>query len=276
MSEFRADLHCHTTASDGTLNPQEIIEEAIRCGLKGLSITDHDTIEAYHEAAPAAMEMGIELIPGVEFSTEYMGSNVHVLAYSFNTRHPSIIKLCEYHKERRVKRFFKMLEKLQEKGVHLKETDFDLNDGSIGRPHLAKSMIAGGYVRSVPEAFKKYLGDDQPCYVNPETISTEETIKIIHEANAYAVIAHPHLINNQNTLLGILELPFDGIEAYYARFSPSQEKRWVKIGEYRGWLITGGSDFHGNTKPNLPLGCSWVRSESFNQLKQRYQENLID
>lgn len=274
MSDFRADLHCHTTASDGTMTPREILQEAKKCGLSGLSITDHDTVDAYVEAIPYAEEIGVRLVPGVEFSTDFMGNTVHILGYSFNPDNPVIVSLCDYHKKRRVDRFLKMLERLQAEGFDLKETAFDLNDGTIGRPHLAKGLMDGGYVRSVAEAFNKYLGDGKCCYVSAETISTEKTLQAIHEANAFAVIAHPHLIKNQETLLGLLKLPFDGIEGYYARFAPSQEKRWVQIGEYRGWLITGGSDFHGTVKPNIPLGCSWVRSELFDTLQKRYEENL--
>jgi 3',5'-nucleoside bisphosphate phosphatase len=274
MNEFRADLHCHTTVSDGTFTPREILQEAKRLGLSGLSITDHDTVDAYSVAIPYAQELGVDLVSGVEFSTDHLGTMVHVLGYGFNTEHPSITKLCEYHKKRRIERFLEMLHLLQREGFELQEADFDLLDGTIGRPHLAKGLVDGGHVRSISEAFNKYLGDDKCCYVSAQTISTEDTLKVIHEANAFAVIAHPHLMKNQNVLLDLLKLPFDGIEGYYARFAPAQEKRWVQIGAYRGWLITGGSDFHGETKPNIPLGCSWVGSELFDRLQQRYQENL--
>lgn len=276
MSDFRADLHCHTTVSDGTQTPEQVVLEAKRCGLSGLSITDHDTIDAYASAIPVAKDAGIELVSGVEFSTKHMGVSVHVLAYGFSLSNPSILSICEYHKERRSSRFLEMLGLLSDKGFVLDNDQFDLNDGTIGRPHLAKALLEKGYVQSIKEAFNKYLADEKCCYVASKTMSTEETLQVIREANAFSVIAHPHLIKNQDVLLDLLKLPFDGIEAYYARFAPSQEKQWVRIGEHRGWLITGGSDFHGDNKPNIPLGCSWVGHELFYQLKQRFEENQSD
>lgn len=274
MNQFRADLHCHTTASDGALSPREILEEAKRCGLSGLSITDHDTVEAYSQAIPYAEEIGIALVSGIEFSTQHLRETVHVLSYAFSIEHPAILDLCSYHKKRRIDRFLKMLKRLRESGFNLREEDFDLADGSIGRPHLAIQMVAKGYAQSISEVFEKYLGDGKSCYVSAETLSTEETLRIIREANGFSVIAHPHLVKNNNVILSLLKLPFDGIEAYYARFRPPQEARWVKIGKHRGWLITGGSDFHGAAKPDIPLGCSWVGAEVFDILQKRYSQNV--
>lgn len=274
MNHFRADMHCHTTASDGTFTPREILQEAKRCGLGGLSITDHDTVAAYPEAIRYAADLEIALISGAEFSTEHLGESVHVLCYAFHLEHPSIAALCDYHKKRRVVRFLKMLKKLQDHGFALKEEEFDMADRSIGRPHLAMGLVAKGYAASISEVFHNYLGDGKSCHVPSETLSTAETLRIIREANGLAIIAHPHLIRNQKVLLELLKLPFDGIESYYARFTPVQEKRWVKIGEHRGWLITGGSDFHGKTKPDIPLGCSWVGAALFEKLQDRYRENL--
>lgn len=273
MSEFRADLHCHTTSSDGTLTPKEIVDEAIRVGLQGLSITDHDTVDAYKTAIPYAEQKGIELISGVEFSTQHLGENIHILGYSFQVDHPKIVELCQFHKNRRVDRFFSILKLLQEKGFPLQEVDFDLTDGSIGRPHLARALMQGGYVSSIKEAFRLYLGDGKNCYVSCPSLSTEETIQVIKEAKGFAVLAHPQLVTKQPVLLDLLQLNFDGIEAYYANMPPQREKPWEKIGKHRDWLITGGSDFHGANKPHISLGASWVGEEIFDQLKMRYKEN---
>lgn len=270
---FRADLHCHTTCSDGSLSPEEIVALAADLGLQGLSITDHDTIAAYSQAKPIAEKLGVELLSGIELTTNHDGETVHVLGYAFSLDHPSIINICKNHIERRHARAEAILERLKNHGLPIKKESLKRYDTIIGRPHIAMSMVEAGYVKTIEEAFKLYLGDGKPCYVQGNAITTEETIDIIHEANGFAIIAHPHLIKNQQMILRLLELDFDGIEAYYAKFLPNKEEQWVKIGQRKGWLITGGSDFHGAAKPAIPLGASWVGPEIFDTLKTRYLSN---
>lgn len=278
-SEFRADLHCHTTCSDGTVTPKKIIELACQLDLKGLSITDHDTIEAYQEAIPIAKQQGVLLVSGVEFSASHLQQSVHLLAYSFALDSPSIHSLCQRHKQRRLKRNALILEQLASEGMPLTPEDFPSvlfekqSDRPLGRPHIALAMLHKGYVQSIQQAFHHYIGEGKSCYVAGEAISVEETLEIIHQAKGLAVIAHPHLIDNTSLLRELLEMKFDGIEGYYGRFTPAQQERWVKIGLHRGWLITGGSDFHGEIKPNLPLGSSWVNEETFQIFYQHFQRN---
>lgn len=279
MNEFRADLHCHTTCSDGTATPKEVVELACQLGLKGLSITDHDTVEAYQEALPLAKEKGLLLVSGAEFSASHQQQSVHLLAYSFSLHSPHIESLCQRHKQRRLRRNAQILERLASQGMPLTSEDFPSSlfekqpDRPLGRPHIALAMLNKGYVHSIQQAFHDYIGEGKPCYVAGEMISVEETLQIIHQAQGLAVIAHPHLIENTSLLRDLLEMNFDGIEGYYGRFTPVQQERWVKIGLHRGWLITGGSDFHGNIKPNLPLGSSWVNEETFQTLYQHFQRH---
>ena len=134
---------------------------------------------------------------------------------------------------------------------------------TIGRPHIAQAMKRKGYVSSIQEAFHKYIGDGRPCYASGGYFSVEETLDIIHQAKGLAVIAHPHLIVKTHTVHDLLEMPFDGIEGYYARFPFRQNERWIKIGMNKNWIITGGSDFHGDIKPNIDLGMSWTPQETF-------------
>ena len=260
--DFRADLHCHTTCSDGTLSPEQLVALAVETKLSGLSITDHDTIDAYATAIPAAQAVGLPLIHGVEFSTSHRNVSVHILGYAFSLDHPAINTLCNAHIERRNMRNALVLEMLAEKGMPL---DMDDIAGSRrpGRPHIALAMIKKGYVESIEEAFHKYLGDGKSCYVQGKTFSTEESIDVIHQSGGFAVIAHPHLMKDQQVMLDLLKMDFDGIEAYYARFHASKHERWVKIAQHRKWLITGGSDFHGLNKTQNALGSSWVSEETF-------------
>jgi len=268
MTTFRADLHCHSTCSDGTLTPHEILDLAKSLDILGLSITDHDTIQAYHTALPYAEEVGIEMIPGVEFSAEHKGMSVHVLGYAFSLDNDAIHAFCLHHKERRRKRCRAILELLRKHQMPLAEDTINAlqPNGNIGRPHIALAMVNNGYVASVKEAFDKYLGDSKPCYVKGEAFSVEETIDLIHQAQGLAVIAHPHLIKSSSLLDDLLDMGFDGIEVYYASLH-AQHRNWAEIAKKKHWLMTGGSDFHGAIKPHNSLGSSWVDEETFNRLR---------
>lgn len=272
MNDFRADLHCHSTCSDGTMSPTELVRHAKAIGLSGLSITDHDSIDAYDEALPLAKELGLEMISGAEFSSVHQGHNIHILAYSFPLNHPAIKNLCERHKQRRSERNRAILAKLDELGMHVELPESGQHN-TLGRPHIANALVEKGYVKNIEEAFHKFLGDGKCCYVFGKPVSAEETIAIIHEAGGLAIIAHPHLLKNGEISNSLISLPFDGIECYYARFPPPQEKAWVAIAQRKNWLVTGGSDFHGTVKPDTPLGASWVNQETFTILKNHYQRH---
>jgi 3',5'-nucleoside bisphosphate phosphatase len=263
--EFRADLHCHTTCSDGTMSPKELVQLASRIGLRGLSITDHDSIAAYAVAVPVAKECGIELGTGVEFSSDFNGQSVHVLAYHFPLDSPQITAFCLRHQQRRKERNAAMLVKLRQKGFILQEDDLP-SMGTVGRPHMALAMVKKGYVSSVKEAFQRYLGEGQSCYESGSQFSVAETLEIIHGAGAKAFLAHPHLFTHQRFVKKMLDMPFDGIECYYAKCHPDEEQRWLKIAKERGLLYSGGSDFHGDIKPQIPLGCSWVDEAAFRHI----------
>jgi 3',5'-nucleoside bisphosphate phosphatase len=258
---FRADLHCHTNCSDGTLTPVEVVRLAKEIGLSALSITDHDSVNAYETALPAAKEAGLLLGTGVEFSSYHLGRSVHLLGYNYSLESPELHAFCAKHHERRRQRNLAILAKLGARGIVIKEEE--LVGKTIGRPHIAALMIKKGFVSTIKEAFNLYIGDDCSCFVSGVQISTAETIGVIHRAGGKAFLAHPHLLNNGSLLKELLKLPFDGIECHYARCQPAQEKRWIKIAQERGYLMSGGSDFHGAVKPDIPLGCSWVGEESF-------------
>lgn len=267
---FRADLHCHTTFSDGTMTPSELLHHAKEIGLSGISITDHDTIDAYSVAPAIAKELGLLLGHGVEFSTMFKNLSVHVLGYDFDLDSPAIQKLCQRHQLRRKSRNKAMLEKLSRLSMPIFEEELlAMGERSVGRPHIAQLMVSKGYVSTIKEAFNRYIGDRKLCFEPGEAISTEETISVIHQGGGKAFIAHPHLIVHTNKVKELLKLPFDGIECYYARFGESQEKRWMKIAKEQGWLFSGGSDFHGTVKEFIPLGCSWVDEEVFHKIFQR-------
>lgn len=267
---FRADLHCHTTCSDGSFSVENILLHAKELGLKGLSITDHDTVDAYEVAIPLAQKIGILLGVGVEFSADYKGNSIHVLGYDFDYTDLGIRKFCEAHQKRRESRNREILKKLRVRNFVVEEEELATLPGTTkGRPHIAYLMIQKGYVRSVKEAFQLYLGERASCYVPGDVFTVQETIDVIHKAGGKAFIAHPHIVDDGKTVLALLKMDFDGIECYYARCIPKQEKRWLKIAKERGWLMSGGSDFHGEMRPYIPLGCSWVDEETFGKIFSR-------
>lgn len=279
MNLFRADLHCHSTYSDGTLTPKEIIDLALEKGLQGLSITDHDSIDAYHEALPYAKARNFPLITGIEFSTLCRQTSVHLLAYSFSSSSKPIQDLCRLHKERRINRAQMILNLLSKEGFHLSlqevidSLSHPILPSSLGRPHIANAMIKKGYVSTLKEAFNKYLGDGKSCYVQSTAPSTESTLQHIKQANGIAIIGHPHLIKGAKILKNILSMPFDGIEGYYSRFPESQCAKWLQIAASKKWLVTGGSDSHGSITPDISLGSSWTNEETFTLLYNRWMSN---
>jgi 3',5'-nucleoside bisphosphate phosphatase len=265
---FRADLHCHTLYSDGILSPEEIISKAKEIGLSGLSITDHDSIEAYETAPHFAKEKQILLGSGAEFSCAYNEANIHVLAYDFDVKNPSIQSFCEKHRERRNERNHVILEKLKRHNMVLDEEELRHMGHMIGRPHIARLLLKKGYVQSVRQAFELYIGDLKSCYYRGPGFSIEETLSLIHEAKGKAFIAHPHLMRSSSIVKNLLKLPFDGIECHYAKMPPDQERKWVKLAKERNLLMSGGSDFHGDFNDHNALGNSWVDEANFHQIFQ--------
>ncbi len=270
----RADLHCHTNCSDGSLTPTELILKAKERALFGLSITDHDTIKAYPEAIVAAQQQGIALGSGVEFSCHYKKMPVHILGYDFllDSRHIDI--LTTQHQTRRLLRNRAILEKLAQKGMKIEERELvEAHKGkSVGRPHIADLLVKKGYVSTIREAFHLYLGEGKSCYEMGVEFSLSEAIETIHRAEGKVFLAHPHLLASTVHTKAILDLPFDGIECHYALFSKESAAKWLKIAEERKLLISGGSDFHGEAKPQIELGCSFVGQEQFDLI---FHEPLV-
>lgn len=259
---FRADLHTHTTCSDGSATPKELVAMAKEAGLSGLSITDHDTIDAYETALPEAKALGLILGTGVEFSSMHQGTNVHILGYDYSLDSGAIREFCLKHQNRRKERNRKILDKLAKLNMFIREDELGASQ-TVGRPHIAQAMVKKGYVSSFKEAFNLYLADDKRCYDPGVSFTVEETLEVIHTAEGKAFLAHPHLMEDGRKVKEILKLKFDGIECHYSKCHPDKEKRWLKVAKEKGLLISGGSDYHGDVKPQIPLGCSWVDEATF-------------
>lgn len=274
-SLFRADLHCHSLCSDGSDAPLELLLLAKKAGLSGLSITDHDTIEAYSpEILASAVELGIRLLSGVELSTEFENHTIHILGYGFDLQSQRLLSFLEEMQKRRNERNRAILKKLGCKNIIVTEEELAalVTSGmkkTIGRPHIASIMVKKGYVKTITEAFTSYLSESATCYVQGFKFTPSDAIQVIHESNGKAILAHPHFIQKGKLLNALLELPFDGIECYYGSLFEHQERPWVKIAKEKNWIATGGSDYHGLFRPRITLGCSWVNEATFKDLEPK-------
>lgn len=263
---YRADLHCHSTCSDGTVTPLGLLKLAKEQGLSALSITDHDTLAAYtDELFQEGEKLGVKLYTGIEFSTRLKKCAIHLLGYGVE-KTPEMLAFCQRHQERRRTRNRAILDNLSRLSIIIKEEELgNPEDRTIGRPHIAQILMEKGVVKSIQEAFNRFLGEGKPCFDPGESFSPMETIEQIHKAKGKAFIAHPHLIRNGSTLKELLAMPFDGIECYYS-FYHQHEKRWLQVAKEKGWLASGGSDFHGDIKPHIYLGCSWTPEDQVKKI----------
>ena len=272
--DFKADLHMHSYFSDGTMSPEELLHLAKEKKLSGISITDHDTIDGYTDKIfQLARNLDIMLLQGVEISSEFSSSSVHILGYGFDLKSKAFQDFLLDIQERKRQRNVKILEKLRSNNIQITEEELyeyakekGVNKTIVGRPHIASLMLEKKYIANIQEGFDRFLKDDGMCYVAGDRVSSELVVKKLHEANGIAILAHPHLIKSKKLLKKLLNLGFDGIEVYYGRLPFYIETNWKKIAEDNNLLITGGSDFHGSIKPHISLGCSWVDKDVFNEI----------
>lgn len=257
----RIDLHVHSNASDGTFTPKELVDYAEEKELAAFALTDHDTVKGLYEAEEAAKGKSVELIPGIEISSEYKGGDIHILGLFIDYKKPEFSAALQEFIDARNRRNDKMAEKLSENGffVTMEEMHKLYPDAVITRAHFAKFLKAKGYVSSYEEAFKKYIGKHCPCYVPRTVIQPKDAIGLIREAGGIAVLAHPllyHLMTEElKELTGYLkELGLQGIEVFYSMNQEGDDNLAGSLAKEMGLLMTGGSDFHGSTKPHIDLG----------------------
>lgn len=240
------DLHTHSSYSDGTYAPSAIVDLALRKGLYGLSITDHDCVDGIEEAIEYAKYKNIVFVPGIEFSCFYGEEEIHILGYNIDHRHTALLEITKQLRNARLDRARQMIEKLREIGFEISFDDikkYKLN--SAGRPHIGQALVERGYAHSVQETFEKYLSKGMPAYVERYKLLAQDAIRLIHEAGGVSVIAHPYLIKNQSCIDALAAMGIDGLEAYHSSHSNSNEKRYIYMARRLGLCITGGSDFHG-------------------------------
>lgn len=260
------DLHVHSTASDGTLTPSEVIKLAKEIDLRAVALTDHDTIDGVKEALSAGRELGIEVIPGVELSCSYNNKEIHMVGLFINHNDAFFCEKLDELKITRDNRNYEMADKFKEMGIPItfEEIRAHYPDAIITRAHFASYLYEQGYVSSVKDAFDRYLNDNGPCFVPRYKMPASETIRLIHEAGGIAILAHPILYRMGNQALSemvesLAKCGLDGIEAIYSTYTPSDESLIRRLAKTNNLVLSGGSDFHGANKPAIKLGTGLGR-----------------
>ncbi len=250
------DLHTHSIYSDGSLHPEELVDMALQREIRVLALTDHDTVEGQAEMMLHGNRKGLEILPGIEVSACYGQSSVHILGYGIDFQSPELSDWLEKLQTGREERNIKIVRSLQEAGIDisLQEVEAESVHGLTGRPHIAQLLIDKRIVRSFDEAFRQYLGRGQLAWHKRFCYSSIDTISMIHRLGGIAVVAHPGQLDPQGKTLPsiIRELKLrdlDGIEVYYPSHSRKLKKKLLQLCQEMDLVVTGGSDYHGETRP---------------------------
>ena len=265
--ELSIDLHIHSTASDGTLSPADIIAMAVRLHLGAISITDHDSIAGSREALLSGIPPELCFLTGVEMSAEppssYPGSgSIHILGYALRLDDPELNRTLERLQTARKNRNPEILQRLNQLGIpiRLQEVEQEAAGGQAGRPHIATLLIKKGVVKTIDEAFDRYLGNGKPAYVDKFRIECRQAIELINAAGGIAVLAHPSLLELDedepldNMLQEMIAMGLKGLEVVFPQHSPEQTRRYTGLARRHMLLMTGGTDFHGDTHPDVRMG----------------------
>jgi predicted metal-dependent phosphoesterase TrpH len=255
------DLHAHSTASDGSDSPSELMELAERVGLVAVALTDHDTVEGLAEARSACEELGVRLVPGCELSCEVGPATMHLLVYFLSDGPGPLQDRLSRLQAARSDRNERIVAVLRDHGldVTLEEILDESGGGSVGRPHVAGVLLRKGYVGSIQEAFDAWLGKGKPAYLDRERLLPADAIELAHASGAVAVLAHPTSLGFEGRELerfvaGLAADGLDGMECDYGRYAPDL-RAWLRAMAGRlGLAVTGGSDYHGRYKPEIALG----------------------
>jgi len=260
--EVLADLHTHSTASDGQYGPSELVSLARKRGLEVLALTDHDTIDGFAAAAEAGQRLGLRVLPGVELGAKEYRS-LHLLGYGFSPSAPELQNLCDKLKAGREERKYRMIDFLREKGVDisLAEVEELAGGGNIGRPHFAQVMLRRGYVSGIREAFDRYLDTEEYQRIERFKADARTCVEAVKASGGRVSLAHPYQLAMTNEDLASLvrrltDYGLDAIECYYPKHTPEQTTFYLGLAAQYGLHVTGGSDFHGErVKPEISLAA---------------------
>jgi hypothetical protein len=268
-----ADLHIHSNLSDGTNSPEELVKLAAAANLKTISLTDHDTVEGNEVAQAAGKVAGVEVIPGIELTTESPRAEIHILGYFIDCKNPKLLTILEKIQEDRVKRIYKIVKKLKALKVEIEPEEVFALSGkkSPGRPHVARALVKLGAVLNFKEAFNRYLDFRAPAYVPHYKLSPVEAIRLIAEVGGIPVFAHPAISNSDEIIPDLVAEGLRGLEVYYPGYQPERIERYLGLARKYGLLVTGGSDFHGqDSGREVKLGDLTIPDELADKLRNEY------
>ncbi|MBN2188295.1 MAG: PHP domain-containing protein [Chitinispirillaceae bacterium] len=272
------DLHIHTIHSDGSSTVKEVLEAAARQGLAAIAITDHDCVDAYPEALERGEQLGIEVIPGLELSSEIEGTDLHILGYFIDIANVTLNRRLTEMKEARYLRARKIVENLNRDGIDLRfDTVLSIAGvGAIGRPHIAAAMLREELVYSFREAFEKYLGYGLPAYVEKYRMQPREVFELIKQAGGVPVLAHPGVTKIDERIPEFIKDGVLGIETYHTEHSAASRQNYLKIARKNGLAFTGGSDFHNSNHNKSEIGVPRVPYGTVKSLKETRSKLMHD
>jgi predicted metal-dependent phosphoesterase TrpH len=265
---FGADLHTHSTASDGSLTPSELLRRAAGLGVRALSLTDHDTVKGLEEAMDAAGSAGVGFLTGVELSVGYEDTEIHLLGYGMEPGNRALRETLDVLASERYDRMEKMVARLREAGVPAVFDDVRryASGAILSRLHLATYLHEKGFVSSREEAFNRYIGNGRPAYVRRRHLTLKKAIELIVTAGGLPVLAHPGLTKRDDLIEYLVRIGIRGIETHYPMHSAGDTARYLKLCERYDLFPTGGSDFHGDKKPRVDLGSHLTPAAVYEQM----------
>lgn len=256
---MRFDLHVHTTASDGTLRPAELVRRAAESGLAAVAITDHDSVEGISEALAAAEESvrSISVVPGVELSAVHESLDVHILGYFVDHSDPHLLAHLSDLRAARLNRARAIVEALDAAGYEISLDEvMQLSDGgAVGRSHVARALVHRGHAADVTDAFRRLLGRGRPFYVPKDVRTPSGVLRVILDAGGIPVLAHPGVTGADDLIPGLVAEGLAGLEAYHSEHDPAEQLHYANLAQGLGLLVTGGTDYHGPAAPNPDLGA---------------------
>ena len=260
QQQGRIDLHTHSNVSDGAMTPAEVVRHAKEKGLAAIALTDHDSMDGVPEAMAVGRAMGVEVVPGIEFSVQ-SDTETHILGYYVDYEHPGIREMIGRQLAMRDERMEETEQLLQGLGfdVTLEEARALAPGGIVGRAHFARVMVNKGLIGSVKEAFDRYLGTGRPAFSGRQALTAREAIHLIRDAGGLSFVAHPQKIELPDAELVVFlrELKAEGLcglEGYYSEYTPEMTEKFQRMARELGLEISGGTDFHGSMKPHIEIG----------------------
>lgn len=271
--ERPVDLHVHTNASDGELSPEETVAEAARAGLAALAVADHDNVAGIEPAAAEGRARGVEVVPAVELTCYHGAAELHMLGFFVSTDSPGLLQWLAHFREERCKRAEEICRRLGLLGapVEYERVLAIAGRGSPGRPHIAKALVEAGHCRGIPEAFRRYLGQEQAAWVPKALIDPPAAMKLIHEAGGLAFLAHPGATGKDELIPELVRAGLDGLEVRHGLHSAPVARHYLQWAHRRDLLASGGSDFHGGLKADARIGQPFVPETWLIEMRDRWE-----